>query len=154
VILGIDPGQNGGVALINRHGALQFAEGMPVARNAVVTVDVRQLGHLLTGRHGVFAFVERAQAMPRQGVSSAFNYGCIFGSILTALADLGIGYELVAPAKWKRDFGLQSDKRQAIDRAQQLYPALRRLRAKDDGVAEALLIARWGLTHGLGVSHA
>lgn len=151
MILGIDPGQSGGLALIDRYGVVQFAEAMPVARNAVATVDVREMARLLTDRHVEFAYVERAQAMPKQGVSSSFNYGVIFGSTLTALAWLGIGYELVQSAKWKRDLGLTSDKRQSLDRVRQIYPALT-LKRKDDGIAEAILIARWGLKYGIGRS--
>jgi len=155
MILGIDPGLSGGVALLARDGGLQFAEAMPTLRNAVPTVDVGQLGEwmrLHAAGAVVFACVERAQAMPRQGVSSAFNYGCVFGSMVTALAGLGIGYELVAPAKWKRAAGLGAEKRQALDLVRQLYPRLL-LKRKDDGIAEAILIARWGLRHaGTGVA--
>jgi crossover junction endodeoxyribonuclease RuvC len=144
LVLGVDPGLSGGLALIGRQtGNLLWAEPMPVIRNAVATVDVAQLGHLLRGCHEIFAYVERAQAMPRQGVSSAFNYGVVFGSILTALADLGIGYELVAPAKWKRDMNLSRDKAASLDRVRQLYPTLA-LKRSEDGLAEAVLIARHG----------
>lgn len=146
MILGIDPGMSGGIALLHRSGVIAFAEAMPVLRNAVATVDVRRLGEWLraAGATDIFAFVERAQAYPRQGISSAFNYGVIFGSVLTAIADLGIGYELVAPAKWKRDFGLTADKREAVQRVQQMYPRFP-VKRSEDGIAEAILIARWGL---------
>lgn len=147
LVLGVDPGQSGGLALIGRTtGNLLWAEAMPVIKNAVPTVDTGQLGHLLRGCHDVFAYVERAQAMPRQGVSSAFNYGVIFGSILTALADLGIGYELVSPAVWKRKAGISADKRESVDRVRQLYPTFP-VKRSEDGIAEAILIAR----HGAGV---
>jgi hypothetical protein len=153
-ILGIDPGLTGGVALLRADGGLEFAEGMPVRQAAVATVDVDQLRAWMQQRIApwtdAFAYVERAQAMPQQGVSSAFNYGLLFGSVLTALASLGIGYELVAPAKWKRDVGLNRDKRQSIALALQYYPQLAPLRAKDDGIAESVLLARWGLTHATG----
>jgi crossover junction endodeoxyribonuclease RuvC len=144
LVLGVDPGLSGGLALIGRQtGNLLWAEAMPVLRNSVPTVDVRQLGHLLTGAHDVFAYVERAQAMPRQGISSGFNYGCIFGSILTAIADLGIGYELVSAAAWKRKAGISADKRESIDRVKQLYPTFP-VKRSEDGIAEAILIARHG----------
>lgn len=144
LILGVDPGMSGGLALLTREtGALHWAEAMPVLRNTVPTVDVRQLGHLLTGAHDVFAYVERAQAFPRMAASSVFNYGVIFGSILTALADLGIGYEFVSAAAWKRAAKLTADKGGSLDRVAQLYPTLG-LKRKDDGLAEAILIARHG----------
>lgn len=145
MILGVDPGISGGLALVGRNGTLFAAEAMPVLRNAVPTIDVRRLSEFLRAADGaeVFGYVERAQAMPRQGVSSAFSYGVIFGSILTALADVGIGYELVSPAKWKRDLGLDGDKRRSVDRVGQLYPTFP-VKRSEDGIAEAILLARWG----------
>lgn len=144
MILGIDPGISGGIALLDRSGGLQFAEAMPALRNAVPTVDYGHVAHLLVGRTDVFAYVERAQSMPRQGVSSAFNYGVVFGSLLTALAAQGIGYELVQAAKWKREMGLSSDKRESVDLVRQLYPTFP-VKRSEDGIAEAILIARWAL---------
>lgn len=152
-ILGVDPGQSGGIALVGRDGALLFAEAMPVLHNTVPTIDVQALGRLMHGHHPRMAFVERAQAMPRQGLSSAFNYGVIFGSILTALADLGIGYEFVSPAKWKREAGLSADKREAVDRVRQLYPSFP-VKRSEDGIAEAILIARHGLKQHMGADNA
>jgi crossover junction endodeoxyribonuclease RuvC len=143
LVLGADPGLSGGLALIRRTGELLWAEAMPVIHNTVATIDVRQLGHLMTGHHEVFAFVERAQPMPRQGVSSAFNYGCLFGSLLTSLADLGIGYQLVQAAAWKRKAGISADKRESVDRVKQLYPTFP-VKRSEDGIAEAILIARHG----------
>lgn len=153
-IVGIDPGLTGGVAMLRTDGTLEFAEPMPVLQAAVATVDVATLRGWLESRAGrtesVFAYVERAQAMPQQGVSSAFNYGLLFGSTLTALTALGVGYELVSPAQWKRQMGLDRDKRRSIALALQFYPHLAPLRAKDDGVAEAVLLARWAITHAQG----
>lgn len=145
IVIGVDPGISGGVAAITKAGEFLFAEPMPVLKNSVPTVDFWQLREWIRRYDGVstFAYVERAQAMPRQGASSGFNYGVVFGSLLTCLTSLCIGYELVSPAKWKRDAGLGSDKNAAIARVAQFYPQLR-LRKKDDGLAEALLIARHG----------
>jgi hypothetical protein len=146
LILGADPGQSGGIAVLDRTGRLLCAEAMPVLRGAVPTVDVRALGLLLRciDDHECYAYVERAQAMPRQGASSGFNYGVIFGSLLTALHTEGIGYELVQALHWKKGMNLHSDKRGSLALCRQMYPALD-LKRKDDGIAEAILIARWGL---------
>ncbi len=144
MILGIDPGLSGGLALVSLRGALVAAEAMPVLRNAVATIDVRALSGFLRAASGaeILGYVERAQAMPRQGVSSAFSYGVLFGSVLTAIASEGIGYELVSPARWKRDLGLSADKRESVDRVRQLYPGFE-IKNREDGIAEAILIARW-----------
>ena len=105
------------------------------------------LGRLLADRNidSMFAYVERAQSMPQQGIASAFNYGCCFGTLLGTLAALGIGYQLVPASVWKRKLGLMagSDKKASIGLAQQHYPS-RTFKASQHGLAESLLIARWG----------
>ncbi len=146
MILGIDPGISGGIALIARTGSLAWAEAMPVLRSAVPLIDAQTLSEWLRRESGVdvFAYVERAQSFPGQGIASAFNYGAHFGSILTALGDLGIGVELVSPAVWKKAAGLSKDKREAVAKVRQFYPRFP-LKASQDGIAEAILIARHGL---------
>lgn len=145
LVLGVDPGLTGGLALLGRAGQVVAAEAMPVLRNTVPTIDARALGAFLRAAQGeeVFAYVERAQAFPRMAVSSVFNYGVVFGAILQALHDLDIGIEFVQAAKWKRDLGLTSDKGRSIDRVRLLYPTLP-MKKSEDGIAEAILIARWG----------
>lgn len=143
-VLGVDPGISGGLALLSPSGGLLFAEAMPVIRTAVPLVDVGEVDRMLRGHEVRFAFVERAQAMPQQGVSSAFNYGTVFGSLCAALMALDIGVEFVQAAKWKRDAGLTADKRGSFDLVRQLYPSFP-LKRSEDGIAEAILIARHGL---------
>ena len=55
---------------------------------------------------------------------------------------------MVAPLKWKRALGVPADKDGARARASQLLPAHAGLwcRVKDDGRAEAALIAYYGVT--------
>lgn len=146
MILGCDPGITGGLALIRHDGSLVFAEAMPILHGTVTVVDPRQVDHLLRAAEGaeVTAVVERAQSFPGMGVSSSFNYGTAFGSLLGILGSLGIGIAFASPAKWKREMGLDSGKRRSVDLARQMYPKIT-LRASDDGIAEAVLLARWAL---------
>lgn len=64
----------------------------------------------------------------------------------------GAGWPLtyVSPAKWKRDLRLSADKGASRRRAIELWPSWAELfaRVKDDGRAEAALIAHWWLTKG------
>jgi crossover junction endodeoxyribonuclease RuvC len=85
-------------------------------------------------------------------VVSAFNFGMNFGTIKGVCGGLRIPFSLVTPGKWKRDLGLKADKDQARARAAQLWPgaAAHFARKKDDGRAEAALIALWGSKHGGG----
>jgi hypothetical protein len=154
ITLGIDPGLSGGVAAIDGTGRIVLLEPTPILDGQVRVFDGRALGDMLRARgllwadgcngSRCYAYIEHAQSMPRQGVASTFAYGVTFGSTIAAVRSLGIGYTLVRPAIWKRALGLKgSDKRESIGLAGQHWPELS-LRRKDDGLAEALLIARWG----------
>lgn len=57
----------------------------------------------------------------------------------------------VAPTVWKRHFDLlKQDKASSRAKAAAVFPAYEQLfaRAKDDGLAEAALMAMWGVTNG------
>ena len=86
--------------------------------------------------------------MPGQGVSSVFAFGKGFGIVLGVLAANFVPLELVAPAAWKRAIGIPSGsgKDASRARASALLPHLAGhwSRSKDDGLAEAVLIALWG----------
>jgi hypothetical protein len=58
----------------------------------------------------------------------------------------------VSPAKWKKALGLSADKGASRRRAIELWPERAQwfARVKDDGRAEAALIAYWWLQHGPG----
>ena len=86
-ILGIDPGIRGGLAIvsINANGAapqLVHAIDIPVTGvGAKERVDVLAIRSWLAQHTPQHAFIERAQAMPKQGASSGFKYGRAVGAI-------------------------------------------------------------------------
>jgi len=86
--------------------------------------------------------------MPRQGVVSTFNFGSNFGWIQGVLDSFGVSYELVRPAKWKKEFSVTADKNSSIAVCKRLFPHVSLLRTEncrkdDDGLAEALLMAEY-----------
>lgn len=95
------------------------------------------------------AWVEDVHAMPRQGVTSSFNFGMSTGIVRGVLAARLIPVHFVSPALWKRHFQLGADKQQARLRATNLFPEHADLfrRRLDDGRAEALLLAVYGARH-------
>lgn len=115
-------------------------------------VDAVQLATIIEGNHltGCTAFIERTQAMPKQGVSSTFTGGLILGSILAGVARAGCPIRLVQPSKWKRESKLSSDKNASLGKARLLFPALadHLKRKADHNRAEALLLADWGRLNG------
>lgn len=145
LILGVDPGLTGALALLDADGQPELLADLPVIRDrSLAWIDGGSLqSTLLDALRGraCRAVVERVSAMPRQGVASSFVFGVGLGSILATLQTLRLPIELVTPAVWKLALGLGKDKRASIDKARVLFPTADLSLAKHDGRAEALLLA-------------
>ncbi|EAN4946445.1 hypothetical protein EH071_13920 [Salmonella enterica] len=148
-VLGIDPGCSGALVLITEQGAYIDHLAMPTIKvgtksrvnGAAVAAWVRQYGI-------THAYLEQVGAMPGQGTASMFTFGHAAGVVEGIVQGLGIAYTLVTPQAWKKSAGLIGrDKDAARSRAIQLYPELRALdsKAKGQAIADALLIARFGI---------
>ena len=140
VFCGFDPGRDGAAAFLWGDEHLV----VPFDRNTYITV----LKSFINKGFKILAMVEHVGAMPGQGCVSMFNFGASFGWLQGMLEALGIPYELVRPARWKKEFSCTSDKNTSIAGAKRLFPGvdLRRTErcTKDhDGKAEALLMAEY-----------
>jgi hypothetical protein len=165
--IGIDVGLGGGLALAEWRGdermpARVTAAPMPVWAAGVRgkrVVDCAALAAWLTPaavQGGVvMAAYEAVHAMPKQGTVSMFGFGRSLGVVEMALAALGLPHVGVAPERWKRDMAVPRDKAAARQMAAKLLPGFAHqwARAKDDGVAEAALLALWAAWHGMGGKH-
>lgn len=144
MILGIDPGASGAIAAVNAIGALEWVHDMPHHDGVVSPSLVADLFHgPITF---IEAWVEDVHSMPKQGVASSFKFGRAHGTVLGVLGGLRIPTHLITPAKWKRQMGVPADKKLARRKACELWPDNASLfaRVKDDGRAEAALIAEYG----------
>lgn len=140
-VLGIDPGIQGGVAVLDTAGGI-YAGDIPVVAGEV---DVDTLLARVQHHAPDVAIIERAGAMPQQGVSSTFKYGVAYGSLRTICVCLQIPVHLVTPVKWKRHFSLDADKEKARALAIRMWPGTGYFARKlDHGRAEAALIALYG----------
>lgn len=150
--IGIDPGLRGGIAVIDAETKSVKAWPMPIDPDTE-GIDILELHRRLVGipHESTIVTVEKAQAAPKQGVVSMFNYGVGFG-IVRAIATLT--HEcvyMVRPTIWKKALGLsgQPGKESAILLVEQLYPevnlVLPRCRKPHDGMADAICIAHYGL---------
>jgi crossover junction endodeoxyribonuclease RuvC len=148
--IGVDVGKNGGFASIVEE---PWGE-MLVSVFPWEDGDFKEHMRIMKIQHGSeigelsIAFVEKVSAMPKQGVTSMFNFGKSAGYIEGVLAAIGIPYQLVPPQKWKKEFSLGSDKKQSIAVCERLFPSVslyrtERCTTKHDGMAEALLIAEY-----------
>lgn len=151
-IIGIDPGASGAVAILEDNGKLVHVFDMPAVEVLVggkakrrVSPEMLASELKLYADQGARAVVEQVGAMPGQGVSSMFAFGESFGLAKGVLAGLGIPTSTVTPGKWKKALQLNSGKDGSRFKAAQLWPAQAGefKRVKDDGKAEAALIAEW-----------
>ena len=143
IYIGIDPGKNGGIAIIDSDGVIAF----PFSEERLL-IELDGIAQ----EYECICYLEHVHAMPKQGVSSTFNFGMNFGFIQGVLKAYEIPYELVTPQKWKKEFSCTSDKNTSIEVCKRLFPGVN-LKATDrckkdhDGIAEALLIAEYGRRH-------
>lgn len=142
IFIGIDPGQSGALAVIDRKG-----KAYAIPYNEQDYLD--EISQIAAEGCEVRAIVEHVASMPKQGIASTFKFGANFGWIQGVLAANRIPYELVRPQKWKRVFSCTSDKNTSIAVAQRLFPttsllATPRCKKPHDGIAEALLMAEYG----------
>jgi crossover junction endodeoxyribonuclease RuvC len=105
------------------------------------------------------AYVERGQAMPRQGASSGFKYGRGCGAIETVIQLLEVPLTILEASSWQKFHQLRGgDKEGGRQRALQLFPSAHAwlARKKDHGRAEAALIALFGANRivSVGAQHA
>lgn len=157
VFVGIDPGFTGAVGVIKEAGAWWRADvwDLPIiGEGAGKRVDGPQLLLDLEewrtdgdgGLWHVFAALEKAQSMPKQGIASTCRYCAVYGALQVVLDLLSARTEYVAPGTWKRAMGLTGQGKDASrEMAMRLFPDLRDFfsRKKDDGRAEAILLADW-----------
>ena len=149
MIVGIDPGFSGAVALVD-DVMLWEVVPMPITDDEIRRVDGAALATTLyewQTVHGVsHAVVERVASRPGQGVVSTFNFGMSYGVVLGVLDAFGFDISYVRPQDWKKHFNLGSDKTESRAVAVDLWPDFvsEFARVKDDGKAEAALIAMYG----------
>ena len=146
MIIGIDPGFSGAIAFFSSKGKLLVYD-MPLHKiMGRDQVDARKLTSLLKCYAPfVFAAIEDVHTMPTDGVVTAGRFMYNTGILIGVLAALDIKILRMKPAVWKSALGLSSNKKQSLTLAKKTFPAYTHLfqRAKDDGRAEAALIAHF-----------
>lgn len=147
IVIGIDPGLDGAVAII--------VDGVPSVFDTPVGKDGKKRRYLVgamrgilnNGNYGASAAIERVHSMPKQGVASSFGFGEGFGLWQGLLAGLGIPFDLVTPQAWQKVMlaGAAKGKGSSRVRAQQLFPSLAKELnlVKHHGRSDALLIAEY-----------
>lgn len=157
-ILGVDPGLSGGWALLDGAGKVITLANFPTRTvkkhgKTSTQLDGPQLAFDFDCAKPTHAFVEAVSSRPRQ--AGQFQFGVNAGIIHGILFAQGIEPILVGSAAWKGMLGIKRGedqtkrdmKTQSRVVATKLFPAHAAsfARVKDDGVAEAALIALYGI---------
>lgn len=152
IFIGIDPGLTGAIAAVKEDGSFHSIYDMPTiskgsgsVKNEVDPYGLRDLLQDVTlGEFKVVVYLERVNAMPKQGSASTFSLGDSFGTIRGVLGGMTLPVEYVTPAVWKKHHGLSSDKEMSRALATRKFPEAQLRLKKHADRAEALLIAEYG----------
>lgn len=147
--LGVDPGLGGALAVV-QDGHVETFDMPTFDIKGKRKLDIALLDSIIRGiaavREPRLAVVEDVHSMPAQGVASSFTFGYVTGVVHALLAAHKIPVHLVSPGAWKRVMGLSADKDASRQLASRIFPAsvAHWARKKDDGRAEAVLLAHYG----------
>lgn len=159
-ILGVDPGLKGGTVFIN--GRTVLASPMPVvSKGKKNEIDAATLAtrirHLMGQgwwsddadyRADRICYLEQVGAMPKQGVTSCFSFGCGWGMIRGILAAYGVPCVLVRPQEWQKEVLKGHAKGSEAAVATSLFPGVEfrvgRSTKPHEGLVDAALIAEYG----------
>lgn len=151
MIIGIDPGKSGGIAVLSNDGTWYGGFRMPIMKHGkrdlvnIAAIDKRIVSFAEETLETVNMIVlEQVHAMPGQGVSSMFNFGRHTGAVEGWAINMRCPMRWVTPQMWKKFFSLEKSKTAALDRARLEFGENNLWTVKaNDGIAEAALIALW-----------
>lgn len=154
LIIGVDPGKYGALALWQPGATTAVIADMPITDGEV---DPTELGQIIRAfqrtalslNQDILAVVEKVHSRPRQ--AGVFGFGMSTGIVHGVLGCSGIKIDTLPPNLWKPRMGLRRNpdeadatyKTRSRELASRLLPDVAGdfKRMKDDGRAEACLIA-------------
>ena len=152
-VFAIDPGVNGAWAVFDWGGTPVGCGELPRFDKLLNAVE---LGKLFCGYAPKTLVIEKVGAMPGQGVSSMFTFGCAFGVCLGVAGGAGVPIVLVTPNAWKKHFRLIGKPKDAArELAIRLFPRMSHNLnlKKHGGRADALLLGKYAFDLDNGAKH-
>lgn len=166
IILGIDPGLNGGLALIADKVLLGVCVvGEPDANKQHLMLylmptisgkdyDIQEMKRILKYHRPTMAFIEQQIALPGQGLTSTLQTGKGFGILLGLMAALEIPHQVIGARQWQTKLftGVSAKldtKAKSEIIAKRLFPGVdfrrsERASKAHDGLTDAACIAEYG----------
>jgi crossover junction endodeoxyribonuclease RuvC len=157
MIIGIDPGMTGALALLDDDLELVDAYDMPVADGKITAVFIAVWLEQICVTHGTApqVVIENVHAMPGQGVSTTFKFGKAAG--IVEGVSCAHPQAFISPQQWKKHCGLKKKPGQSDSEAKdmsrllaiQTWPSQAeghfKFKAKGQARADAALLAKaWG----------
>lgn len=156
IVLGIDPGLDGGLVALDERRTVLLAERMPTLGTGKRTLDLPVIALStadLLDAGPVRVVLEKQAPRPRDGKVSAFKTGFGYGQLCGLFAGLRLPVKVVAPRDWQRvvcrSLPKMDTKARTILAVEQQLPELDltpgRCRKPHTGLADAAGLALWGL---------
>lgn len=151
ILIGVDPGISGAIAFYNFEAKiLEAVHDMPVikkqnGRNEIDGFALTQIVDRYYARCELVV-IEEVSSMPRDGGVQAFAFGYATGLVTGVLSGFNLPITRTPASVWKMLCGLTHDKTFSRITAAKVFPdfAEKFKRKKDDGRAEAAMLAKFG----------
>lgn len=147
-VIGIDPGANGGIAVLDIDGNVFDVRKMPDTPQDILEC-LRKYGSTTLFSNDAVCYIEKVgTGMPGQSSKATATFARHCGHLEMALLALGIKTNDVTPSKWEKSYQLGKSsglsktewKNKLKAKAQQLFPKERVTLA----ICDALLLAEYG----------
>lgn len=149
-VIGVDPGVNGGIAVLGRNGAVLYTRGVsPDMPERDLAMHVTEAADILQMAGGGPAFFEKVQHQTGDGGKGSFTFGGVYRFVRACLIMKGVILVNVYPQAWQAQLECMTggNKKVSLAKAKELFPgqfppgmtqkaAMR--------IADALLIAEYG----------
>ena len=143
IYIGIDPGFSGAWGMIDHNNEYMGCGDMLHTDKHILSNAI--LEEILEAKRNddCEVVVEAVHSFTGQGVASTFKFGTAFGGAIALAERFKCPWHLVTPQVWKKALKLDSDKTKSLVLARGFWPDAPLKRQKDNGRAEALLMAYW-----------
>lgn len=153
--IGIDPGVNGGIVVLNNHHYVVDRCVMPVLGKTKKEYDGQSIHTILKKyKDNSFAILEKAKPQRNNGVVQAFKTGYGAGILEMALISLEISFEIILPSLWQKEIfkglDMSDTKSASILFCKRKWPsedwtATKKCIKCHDGLTDAACIAYYGI---------
>lgn len=150
-IIGLDPGEKGGIAVLDKEGDVVEVSKMPITM-----LDILSFLRNYPSEECVAYLENVGHGMPGQSSAATARFARHNGHLEMALLAVGIKTNMVTPQKWEKSYqlGKSSDysktewKNRLKSKAQQLFPNLGKKLSL--ATCDAILLAEYGRKQEIG----